>query len=339
MKNLDDLTKMLNCHSTPGDEAEMAHLLQHCWHDAGWKVQAHGQYAISARRPDFVPERPTLLVCAHMDSPGFTVEKLEKDRAWLIPLGNPHFEDDRVSAILKTSAGKINVPMEATSTDENGKDRQYYIPRLADMEYGDRVCYAGAPSIAEGKELITSPFLDNRLGCFILSALARELNHRDLELNFVLGATACEEMGGFGAPVLARAVQPDLVICLDATYEDNEQDVVMGNGPVLTLSDASVILSPRMRDRIKTVFAKFAIPLQTEVYNFSGTDSRAFPHQGLCAPVLALLIATQGNHTPAERASLTDIETTTRAVKTIATHGVSEALLSPTFAASTGLKR
>jgi len=97
----------------------------------------------------------------------------------------------------------------------------------------------------------------------------------------VLGATAAEEMGGFGAAVLARHVQPDLAIVLDATYEAPAQGVRLGGGPVLTLSDASVLLAPARRDRVAAALAAAGVPLQTEVYNYSGTDARAFPLQGL----------------------------------------------------------
>jgi len=127
-----------------------------------------------------------------------------------------------------------------------------------------------------------------------------------LAFEVVLGATAAEEFGGFGATVLARAIEPDLVICLDATYESPEQRVLLGKGPVLTLSDASVLISPAMRDLVLEWFHRRGLLLQTEVYNVSGTDARAFPKVGLPAPVLALLIATRGNHSPAEVANLAD---------------------------------
>ena len=108
---------------------------------------------------------------------------------------------------------------------------------------------------------------------------------------------ASEEFGGYGAAVLARQVQPDLTVVLDATYTAPSQGVRMGGGPVLTLADASVLISPARRDRLQTCFHDHGLPLQTEVYNVGGTDARAFPLQGLPAPVLPLLIATTGNHT------------------------------------------
>jgi endoglucanase len=178
---------------------------------------------------------------------------------------------------------------------------------------------------------MNSAFLDNRLGCYVLCALATRADLFGGEFRVVLGATASEEMGGFGARVLAAAVRPDLVVCLDATYEAPEQGVLLGQGPVLTLSDASVLLSCRRRDQVCRFFAGAGVALQTEVYNYSGTDARAFPRQGLPAPVLPLLVATRGNHSPVETAALDDVRQTVRAVAAVAGSGVMGGMLAAGF--------
>jgi endoglucanase len=181
------------------------------------------------------------------------------------------------------------------------------MPSLAGVRPGDRLCFHGAlAAAADGR--LTGPFLDNRLGCAVLCELARRLATAATGVNVVLGATACEEMGGFGAPVLAQAIRPDLVICLDATYDSAETDVHLGGGPVLTLSDASVLLGCRERDRALEFAAAAGISLQTEVYNYSGTDARAFPHLGLPGRVYPLLLPTTGNHSPQETAARGDVE-------------------------------
>ena len=82
----------------------------------------------------------------------------------------------------------------------------------------------------------------------------------------------------------------------DITYTDEKQAIRMGQGPVITLSDASVLLSPTLRDRL----LQAPVPLQTEVYNYSGTDARAFPAQGIPTPAIPVLIPTEGNHSPCE---------------------------------------
>ena len=323
---LPHLTALLRCHSTPGDEEEVAVLLLREWQRAGLETVRHGRYAVSTCSDSRDPGLPTVLVCAHMDSPGYTVERLEGDRARLVELGKPRFDEDEAPAVLKTRDRKVRVAIVKNVRDDGGM-ADYCIPALEGVAPGDRVCFDASPSVAENG-LITSAFLDNRLGCSVLSELAHGICRETVPVNLVLGATSCEEMGGFGAPVLANAVQPDMVICLDATYEAPDQNVLMGHGPVLTLSDASVILDIALRERVARLFAEHGLPLQTEVYNYSGTDARAFPHQGLSATVLPLLIATQGNHSPEERASLRDMETWIRAVEMIVREAAAAGLTS-----------
>jgi len=304
-----ELFSLLTSHSTPGDEDEVAKILLNSWSNAGLTCQTHGRYAISAKSTNFDPNKKTMLVTAHMDSPGFSVESIIQDsnEIKIIPLGAPKFSTDEATAILKYNNKKIEIIIRQESLT---------IPWNEEINHGDRICFEAEPEINEDG-IIKSPFLDNRLGCWILCRLATIIS-KNHNMNIILGATSCEEMGGFGAPVLANALKPDLVICLDATYEDENQAVIIGEGPVLTLSDNSVIVGCKLRNQVQKLFADFNIPLQTEVYNFSGTDAKAFPHQGLPAPVLALLIPTQGNHSPLEIGSLTDVESLYSAIPHIA---------------------
>ena len=302
------LSRLLQCHSTPGDEGEVAALMLDVWKGAGLRTARHGAYAVSARPAADRPGPPTVLICAHMDSPGFIVERIEGDRLKLLELGGTSFEHE-ARAVLKSRGGKHNVTVRRTGGGDAGDGDVIDCgnPAPGEVRSGDRVCYRAEPLAGE-HSVIVSPFLDNRLGCAVLCGLGRRLAGLDTAVNLVLGATSCEEFGGFGAPVLAHAVRPDVAVCVDATYEAPEQGVALGGGPVLTLSDASVVLSPAVRDTMLDWFAHHRIPLQTEVYNVSGTDSRAFPQAGLPCQVLALLIATQENHSPTETACLSDAD-------------------------------
>jgi endoglucanase len=301
----DDLHALVGCHSTPGDEDEVAHFLRTAWAAAGWTVRAHGRSAISACRPCRRARQPTLLVCAHMDSPGFSVERVGVETTSVISLGKPVFAEPAAEVILKTGDERVWLVLQR---QEPGLGQALYrMPSLAAVRPGDRLCFHGVLEVAADGRL-TGPFLDNRLGCAVLCDLARRLATAATGVNVVLGATACEEMGGFGAPVLAQAIRPDLVICLDATYDSAETDVHLGGGPVLTLSDASVLLGCRERDRALEFAAAAGISLQTEVYNYSGTDARAFPHLGLPGRVYPLLLPTTGNHSPQETAARGDVE-------------------------------
>ena len=334
MFNPRTLLELLACHSTPGDEVEVRAVLARHWREAGLRITHDSDYALAATAP--LPTRrakpsakqdgkrqPVLLIVAHMDSPGFSVDRLPANRtgaAGLTRLGGAAFAARRVDGVLKTRAGHTPVTIRRQRRPD-GEFDYTCAPATGtrwpeELCHGDRVCFACQP-VCSGHR-IAAPFLDNRLGCWVLAELALQLVAWNSRYRIVLGATACEELGGFGASVLARHVQPDLAIVVDATYEAAEQNVRLGRGPVLTLSDASVLLSPARRDQVCALLAAAGVPLQTEVYNFSGTDARAFPHQGLACPVLPLLLATTGNHSPRETADLRDADRLVAAIACLA---------------------
>ncbi len=306
--NWDILNELLLCHSTPGDESEVAAVLQRTWSMAGLRVVTHGEYAVSAGLAR-ASTKPRLLICAHMDSPGFIVEQILPDSQGVkvIRLGTPRMEQEQTQVVLKTRTRKVVCQL-LDETVGDGDARRLRIPYTQnDVDFGDRVCFATEPRNGDDG-LVQSAFLDNRLGCALLCQLAPMLPKLESQFDVVLAATGGEEFTGFGGAVLASAVRPEAVICLDATYEDEAQDVVLGSGPVLTLSDASAVLNPALRDRVMRFFGERKIPLQTEVYNTSGTDSAAFPRQGLPAAVLPLLLPTRQNHQPVEVAATADYD-------------------------------
>lgn len=330
----DTLLALLACHSTPGDEEEVRACLERAWRAAGWRVTRLGDYAVVAAAPGDGGRRPRCLICAHMDSPGYAVDRLAPPAgggrrpagppAWgLVPLGGAVFEGGETPGVLKCAGGRLPVVIRKSGKRRGRAPDCCCTPArgasaaLAGLvRHGDRVCFAAAPRRRGAR--LSAPFLDNRLGCWLLAELPRLAASWRPRCRLLLGATACEEMGGAGASVLARHAQPDIAVVLDATYATAAQQVRPGGGPVLTLSDASVVISPARRDDIAASFAAAGLPLQTEVYNCSGTDARAFPRQGLAGPVLALLLPTTGNHTPRETADLRDAEVLAEGLRLVA---------------------
>ncbi len=311
MLDLPKLFELVQLHATPGDEDDVREYLTNHWQASGWEVKNHGPYAVTAVAKTTSIEKPTILVCAHMDSPGFIVESVEAKSVTIIPLGGIDFEEDTVAALLKTATSQHSVTV--TKKEHEG-ETIYSCERVINVKPGDRVCYKAEPKMDEAG-IIHTPFLDNRIGCFMLLELAKHYSaDSELPFNLVFGATATEEFGGFGATVLANQVKPDYVICLDATYTSKSQKITMGDGPVITLSDKSVVLSIRQRQELENLFYDYGVYSQFEVYNYSGTDARAFPAVGLVAPVIALLLATEGNHSPVEKCDFEDLGTMFQAI-------------------------
>ncbi len=318
MLKLPWLLDLLRLHATPGDEDEVREYLTERFTEIGFEVRNHGSYAISTVVGEYDESLPTVLVCGHMDSPGFIVEQVKKTRLSVVKIGGPHFKEDEVKAVVKTASAQFPVTLKKETQEDSTV--KYYCDYVPGVKLGDRVCYYSDPQLDQDG-MMTTPFLDNRAGCYMLLELARAYKGQSLPFNLVLGANGTEEMCGFGARILAEAVKPDFVVCLDATYTSEEQGIVMGKGPVITLSDASVLLSIKQREALLDMFYDFGVEVQTEVYNYSGTDSKAFPMLGLPAMVVALLLPTEGNHTPHEKCNVDDFQKMFDAVQVLVERG------------------
>jgi len=297
------LKKLVYCHSTPGDEHEVFTALSGQWRSLGWYARPLGRYALLAERPSLTSQAATILLCAHADSPGYIVDTLRNSQGTAVPLGSPGCNQPSQRVIAKTAAGKI--PLILSAADIAADSTAHSFQPVTGLQRGDRLAFV--PSWRRSSDgRLQAPFLDNRVGCFLLAQLA-EILPPELPVNIVLAVTGGEEFTGFGASVLAQAIAADLVICLDATYSSTEQGISLGGGPVLTLSDRSVLICPEVHQALAALCVRWDIPLQVEIYNYSGTDARAFPQAGNTALVLPLLIASEGNHTAKETIDTADL--------------------------------
>ena len=313
---LEPLKRYCSLHATPGDEGAVFEALRADWLAQGLDVRTLGRYAVLAQ-PGERKKSDTLLLVAHADSPGFSIESVQPDgEATVIPLGGIRPREP-ADLVLKCAAGLLPAHLErppaASAPWLVGRPLRVTFPEpCPTLAKGDRLCWAPLWEAAAGR--LSTPFLDNRAGCALVAEWHGRFAGLLPEFNVVVAATAMEEVNGFGAAILAQHVQADAVVVLDATYAEETQGIALGKGPVLTLSDASCILPPALRDRLVAC----GVPLQTEVYNFSGTDARAFPTHGATCPVVPLLLPTEGNHSPRETCAVADLEAWPGAVAAVA---------------------
>lgn len=104
---------------------------------------------------------------------------------------------------------------------------------------------------------------DDRLGCYLLVTLLRELHDAELPAEVWLVASSSEEVGLRGGQTATRAVSPDVAIVLDTACWAKNFDYgaanhrQIGNGPMLVLSDKSLIAPPKLTAQVETVAAKW----------------------------------------------------------------------------------
>jgi endoglucanase len=154
-----------------------------------------------------------------------------------------------------------------------------------------------------GEKMIMSKAIDNRIGCCLFINVLEELWGTQ-HPNTVYGVgTVQEEVGLRGATTSANVIMPDICLTVDVTIatdtpglEKEEPEIKLGQGPVLTLADATVIGNRNLRNYVIDTARQEQIPLQYNTMMGGGTDGGAIHKTGPGVPTVVLSIPTRYIH-------------------------------------------
>lgn len=238
---------------------------------------------------------PKVMICAHMDEVGFMVRITTREECKIPGLLDGDRQGNDVSA--------MRVDIGARSYDE---------VMQAGIRPGDRVTFDTTFQVLPHQRVMGKAF-DDRLGCYLLVTLLRELHSAELPAEVWLVASSSEEVGLRGGQTATRAVSPDVAIVLDtACWAKNfnygaANHRQIGNGPMLVLSDKSLIAPPKLTAWIETVTAEIGVPLQADMFSNGGTDGGAVHLTGTGVPTVVMGPATRHGHCAASIADCRDI--------------------------------
>ena len=275
-------------------------------------------------------EKPTLLLCAHLDQVGFLVTDITEDGFLRIGavggidrrllLGQPVIADGKerlfgVISILPPHLlkGEQAVPEEGQLCVDLGFDSA---EALADkVARGDAVYFGTTCKPLQGTRM-TGSALDDRCGVAALLMAAEILaNTENLPCNVTIYCSGQEERSGRGAKLAAANERPDYAIAVDVTFGLAEGDSAkscfpLGKGPAIGISP---VLSDAMSDQLIQIAKRAEIPYQLEILPEStGTDADALTlSPGGCAAA-TVSIPLRYMHTPVEVIDITDVENTAR---------------------------
>ncbi|MFV0440282.1 MAG: M42 family metallopeptidase [Lachnospirales bacterium] len=259
-----------------------------------------------------------MMLAGHMDQIGMMVTHIdEKGFIYFTNVGglNPYvilncrvvFDDGTVGVVGKNGKALLNkltlkdlfIDIGASSKEEAEKH----------VNVGDIAVYYEEPIVDDVK--ITTPYLDDRIGCYFMIEALKEL--KDLKYDLYLVFTTQEEVGLRGATAAAYTVNPDYGIAFDVTLgygmpDSDKFPQKMGDGACIKVRDASLICSPEMVKHMKQVAEKHNIKHQLEILNAGGTDSGAIQRTRGGVTTGAISIATRYIHSMNEMASLADIK-------------------------------
>lgn len=267
-------------------------------------------------------EAPRIMIPGHMDEIGFMVNSITKNGfIKFIPLGG--WWDQVLLAqkvIIKSIKGDVQGIIGSTPPHlMNAKDKEKIFEKkhmFIDIGAKDREDAAamgvqpGDPIVPDStfhelghRGMLMGKALDNRVGCCVFIDVIKALQNVN-HPNTVYGVgTVQEEVGLRGAVTAANVVEPDICIIVDVTIatdvpglEKEEPEVFLGEGPVLTLADASMIGNRSLRSYVINMAKKENISLQFNTMMGGGTDGGAVHKFGPGVPAVVLSIPTRYIH-------------------------------------------
>ena len=164
--------------------------------------------------------------------------------------------------------------------------------------------------------------LDNRMGGFMISQVARLLHENKNELPFGLYITNSvqEEIGLRGAEMITQTIKPNVAIVTDVTHDtttpmiDKKKEglLELGKGPVVAYAPA---VQQKLRDLITETATEKEIPFQRSALSrATGTDTDAFAYSngGVASALISLPLRYM--HTTVEMVHRDDVENVIRMI-------------------------
>ncbi|WP_436856650.1 aminopeptidase [Citrobacter tructae] len=268
---------------------------------------------------------PRVMICAHMDEVGFMVRSISADGAIdVLPVGNVRMAARELQPVRITTREESKIPgllmgersgNEVSALRVDIGARSYDEVIQAGVRPGDRVTFDTAFQVLPHQRVMGKAF-DDRLGCYLLITLLREWHDADLPAEVWLVASSSEEVGLRGGQTAARAVDPDIALVLDTACWAKTFDYgaanhrQLGKGPMLVLSDKSLIAPPKLTAWIESVAADVGIALQLDMFSNGGTDGGAVHLSGTGIPTVVIGPPTRHGHCAASIADCQDITQT-----------------------------
>ena len=319
-----------------GHEEVMTARMRDGFAAAGLRPQVDGLGNVVATVRPAGAGYPHVAVTAHMDEVGFVVRKIEESGFLRIQRvgGIPEKSLAGQRVLLLGERGYVQGVI-ATKAHHLTEDHEKY--RV--LPIGDVFVDIGATSFSDvvdagirvGTPLVWSPAfhahgdvvhakaVDDRVGCAILLAVAGSATGMKGGAGCTLIASVQEEFTIRGVLPAIRAIQPDLILCVDIVPTADTPDtrhlgeVRLGGGPSVgvysfhgrgTLS--GLIPAPRLVRFVEDVARLRALPVQRHVFFGGLTEASYAQLEGRGIPSLDIGIPTRYTHSPVETCSLSD---------------------------------
>lgn len=189
----------------------------------------------------------------------------------------------------------------------NKKEAEKYV------KHGDWVLFNNDCCQLVGNKIMGRA-LDDRLGVFVIFEALKKVKEKGCNVSMYSVSTTNEETTSKGAYYASAKIKPNIAIAVDVTFASdfpgsaigNSGKVILGCGPVI---DSGSTLNRILNKKIAQIAEEKNIKVQYELSNGNtGTDERRIQYSCEGIPTILISIPLRNMHSPAEVASIDDLE-------------------------------
>lgn len=308
----------------PGQEKRVRDYVGERARALGYACRVDAKGNLLAAPTDAWPERPRVVVTAHLDEIALLVTGIEADGAIRVAaLGGAHpwkwgegpvevlaSGDVLVPGVLGWGSIHTSAPQSVAQQARDGMvptwagaqvwtGRTAFELEQAGVRPGTRVVVARSRRalwpLASG--LVASYFLDDRADLVAwLGALEMLRDEADLPGDVLFAATVSEEVGGEGAAFLLQSLRPDVCVALEIGPRTPDAMFPLDDNPTVWVSDPFATMDPRDLDLVAEAGRQANLSPHWQALTRGGSDASCAAARGLCARPVTLAFAAENSH-------------------------------------------
>ncbi|MEM7385178.1 MAG: M42 family metallopeptidase [Verrucomicrobiota bacterium] len=291
------------------------------------------------------PEKPRLMLTAHMDEVGFMVRVITpRGFIQFVPLGGWWSHTLLAQEVSVLTRSGESIPGVITSTPPHflsDADRKQVIPtdklfvdvgatsreeveEIFGIRVGDSIVPQSTFRQMKNPKFLMAKAFDNRVGMGLLIETLQATAGTALPNHLVGVATVQEEVGTRGAHTATEVARPDLAIVLEGPPADDtpgfslaEAQGALGEGVQIRIMDPTAIMNRPLVDYVIDLARRERIPHQLTVRQGGGTDARTIQITGRGVPSIVIGVPSRYIHTHRSIIHTDDYAAALRLVKAI----------------------
>lgn len=315
-KELDLLTRLSNALAVSGDEQEVREIVYAELQEFKDSMHTDAMGNVLVSREGSEPNRPRVMVAAHMDEIGMMLIKEDGDGLFeFVVIGGV---DPRQLVGKPVIVGRKHVPgvigakaIHLTTKEEREQELKVKSLRIDVGLGGSKLVEIGDRATFDTKLAVLGPSLrgkalDDRLGVFNLIQL---LKNAPENIDLLAAFTVQEELGLRGAKTAAYHFNSDIGIAMDSTpandmpHFDGEENTThntkLDGGPAIYLMDGATIGDRRLVKWLTDTADAEKIPWQYRQPGRGGTDAGAIHKTRAGVPSVSVSVPQRYLHSAA----------------------------------------